>query len=168
MALKDPGSFEWKILYGVAGAIDVTQWLIDLIPGWGEASNEVLDPIIGVGFGIYFQVRGISMIQDMRRMASLMGTYFAEAISASVAPAWIIDVWYIHKTAKQAALIQAEIETEENSQEDGPLNRNGLRRPVGIQKPLNRGTTRAPNGGIQSNSRTFGQTKGAEETSFSS
>src|ERR1035437_5619947 len=152
MALKDPGSFEWKVLYGVSGTIDVIQWAIDFT-GVGEVVNEFADPILGVCLALYFQLRGISIIKDMRRLASLVGGYFAEALTASIAPAWIIDVWYIHKTVKEEwTAEQASLAETEGDQEDQPLNRmvNGqsMRRPPVIQKPLNQGGKRLPNGGV--------------------
>ena len=152
MALKDPGSFEWKILYGVTGIIDVVQWIIDFT-GVGEVVNEFADPIIGICLALYFQLRGISIIKDLRRLASLVGGYFAEALTASVAPAWAIDVWYIHRTVKEEwAREQASLSETEGGQEDQPLNRtiNGqsVRRPALVQKPLNQGGKRLPNGGV--------------------
>jgi hypothetical protein len=151
MALKDPGSFEWKVLYATAGTIDIIQWIIDFT-GVGEAVNEFADPVIGICLALYFQLRGVSIIKDIRRLASLVGGYFAEALTASVAPAWIIDVWYIHKTVKEEwAIQQASLEAEEY-QEGQPLNRmvNGqtMRQPPVIQKPLNQGGKRLPNGGV--------------------
>ena len=153
MALKDPGSFEWKVLFGVTGTIDVIQWGIDFIPAVGEVINEVADPILGICLALYFQLRGISIIKDLRRLASLVGGYFAEGLTASVAPAWIIDAWYIHKTVKEEwAMQQAAISEAEEDQENQPLNRmvNGqsMRQPPVIQKPLNQGNVRLPSGGV--------------------
>lgn len=146
MSLNNPKDFKWKVLYVVSGMIDITQWVVDFLVGPGEVGNEIADPFIGLGLGLYFQISGISMIKKISRLASLVGGYAAEALSASVAPAWIIDVWYIHKTVKeewamqQASLIEA--------QEDQPLNQGGMRRPSIIQKPLNQGGKRMPNGGV--------------------
>jgi hypothetical protein len=152
MALKDPGSFEWKILYGVTGTTDVVQWAIDFIPGVGEAANEIIDPAFGICLALYFQLRGVSIIKDMRRLASLVGGYFAEAFTASVAPAWIIDVWYIHRTVKEEwAEEQASLAEIEGDQENQPLNRmvsGQVMRLPPVQKPLNFKEKRLPNGGI--------------------
>jgi hypothetical protein len=153
MALKDPGSFEWKILYGVSGITDVVQWAIDFIPGVGEVINEFADPVLGICLALYFQLRGISIIKDMRRLASLVGGYFAEAFTASVAPAWVIDVWYIHRTVKEEwAAEQASLIEEQEDQENQPLNRmvggQSMRQLPVIQKPLNQGGKRLPNGGV--------------------
>jgi hypothetical protein len=153
MALKDPGSFEWKVLFGISGTLDAVQWLIDFIPGYGEAANEVIDPIVGICLALYFQLRGVSMVKRISRLLSLVGGYFAEVLTASVAPAWVIDVWYIHKTVKEEwAAEQAYLAETEEDQENQPLNRmvNGqsMRQPPVIQKPLNQGGKRLPNGGV--------------------
>ena len=153
MALKDPGSFEWKAVFVITGTIDFVQWLIDFIPAYGEIANEIIDIIIGIIFALYLQLRGVSMIKRIGRLLSLVGGYVAEALSASVAPAWIIDAWYIHGTVKEEwAMQQAAIAEEQEDQNDQPLNRmvNGqaMRKPPVIQKPLNQGGTRLPNGGV--------------------
>jgi hypothetical protein len=153
MALKDPGSFEWKILFGISGTLDVVQWAIDFIPAVGEVANEVIDPVVGICLGLYFQIRGVSMVKRISRLLSLVGGYFAEAFTASVAPAWIIDVWYIHKTVKEEwAAEQASLAEIEEDQENQPLNRmvggQVMRQPPVIQQPLNQGGVRLPNGGF--------------------
>ena len=157
MALKDPGSFEWKILYGVWGTIDLIQILLDAglteFVGAPEAINEIADPFLGMGLGLWFQLRGVSMIQKPSRLLSLIGGDLAEQFSASVAPAWIIDVWYIHKTVKEEwAAEQAAIAESQEDQENQPLNRmvggQVMRQPPVIQKPLNHGGKRLPNGGV--------------------
>jgi len=151
MALKDPGDFEWKMVFILTGLTDLAQWGIDLIPGYGEAINEIGDPCIGIILGLYFQLRGVSMIQRPGRLISLIASDLAEQLSVDVAPAWIIDAWYIHKTvADEWSLQQASMA---ESQEDGqPLNRmvNGqaTRKPTVIKKPLNQGGKRLPSGGI--------------------
>ena len=152
MALKNPASFEWKILYAVTGTIDLVQWIIDFT-GVGEVVNEFADPVVGIFLALYFQLRGISMVKRISRLLSLVGGYAAEALSASVAPAWIIDVWYIHKTGKEEwAMQQASLAETEGDQENQPLNRmvNGqvMRQPPIIQKPLNQEGVRLPNGGV--------------------
>jgi hypothetical protein len=152
MALKDPGSFEWKMVFILTGLTDLAQWGIDLIPAYGEAINEISDPCIGIIFGLYLQLRGVSMVKRISRLISLVASDLAEQLSFDVAPAWIIDAWYIHSTVKQEwAEQQALLEAEED-EEDQPLNRmvNGqtTRRPPVIQKPLNQGGVRLPNGGV--------------------
>jgi len=150
MALKDPKDFKWKILYVAAGMIDIAQWVVDLIVGPGEVGNEVADPFIGLGFGLFFQLEGVSMVKRISRLLSLVGGYAAEALSASVAPAWIVDVWYIHRTVKEEwAAEQASL--AENEDEEGPVNRmveGRMMRQPPVIKPLNQGNARLPNGGV--------------------
>jgi hypothetical protein len=153
MALKDPGSFEWKMVFIMTGLTDLAQWGIDFIPVYGEVVNEVSDPCLGVILGLYFQLRGISMVKRPSRLISLIGSDLAEQLSADVAPAWIIDAWYIHKTvADEWAMEQASLAETEEDQENQPLNRmvNGqsMRQPPVIQKPLNQSGVRPPNGGV--------------------
>ena len=150
MALKDPKSFEWKVLYAVSGGLDAAQWIIDAFVGPGEVINEVLDPIIGICIGIFFQLSGVSMTQRISRLLSLVGGCFAEMFSVSVAPAWIIDIWYIHSSVKQEwAMQQASI--AEADDDEVPANRmiegKMMRKPPVI-KPSNQGKVRLPNGGI--------------------
>lgn len=124
------GKTGWLLTYVVAGTIDVIQWLIDLT-GIGIAFNEVADPFIGILFIIYFQLRGVSMITRIGRLASLLGATALEEISLSVPPAWILDVWYIHRSVRQE---EAEEKAQKqqillNGQRDEPLNFNGIRQP---------------------------------------
>ncbi len=125
------GKAEWILLYIAAGAVDAIQWLIDLT-GIGIGFNEVADPFIGAFLGIYFQMRGVSMITRMSRLASLLGATALEEFSVSIAPAWIADVWYIHKSVRQE---DAELAAEEQAQAQfknhriRPLNEDGVRAP---------------------------------------
>jgi hypothetical protein len=151
MSLKDPGSFEWKILYGVTGSIDVIQWILDFT-GVGDVASEIADPCIGIALASYLQIRGIPTFNHLKRALSLIGGDLAEQFSVQVLPAWIFDVWYIHRTVKEEwAMQQASLIEEQEDQENQPLNRmvNGqsMRRPPVI-KPLNQGNVRLPNGGF--------------------
>jgi len=151
MSLKNPKSFEWKILYAVSGVVDAIQLFIDLVGteflAAPEIINEIADPIIGVIIALYFQLRGVSMVKRISRLGSLIGGYFAEAVTASVAPAWIVDVWYIHSTVRQeweekqaAAQPEDEEDLPANRMVDGkamrvpprnkPANENGIRNPA--------------------------------------
>ena len=93
MALKNPKSFEWKILYAVTGTIDLIQMFSDFLFteffAAPEIINEIIDPIIGTCLGVYFQLRGVSMVKRISRLLSLVAGDFAEQLSVSVAPAWI-------------------------------------------------------------------------------
>jgi hypothetical protein len=159
MSLKNPKSLEWKILYVFWGTVDLIQILLDAglteFVGAPEAINEIADPFLGAGMGIYFQLRGISMVQKPSRLLSIIGGDIVEQLSASVAPAWIVDVWYIHRTVKEEwAAEQASL--AENEEEEGPVNRmvegKMTRKPPVIQKPSNQmrdgKMVRLPNGGV--------------------
>jgi hypothetical protein len=146
------GKWEWGALYAVAGTIDVVQWAADFVLGVGEGVNEIADPIIGIALGGYFQLRGVSMIKRPERLLSLVGGYLAEALSVSIAPAWIIDVWLIHKSVRQEEAQLKAMQEEGQEQEimgqdnvQRPLYQNGIRRPsLENRQPLNKSGIRSP------------------------
>ncbi|MDE2040893.1 MAG: hypothetical protein KGI59_00700, partial [Patescibacteria group bacterium] len=88
---------EWVAVYCIAGIIDIVQWF--LIPLVG--ADTIADPFIGILFALYFQLRGVSMTRRISRLVSLVGTTALEEFSFSIAPAWIVDVWYIHRSVRQ-------------------------------------------------------------------
>ncbi|TAK93608.1 hypothetical protein EPO05_07025 [Patescibacteria group bacterium] len=95
------------------------------------------------------------MIKNWTRLASLVGATVLEEVSISIAPAWIIDVWYIHRTVKQEdAKLAARREQE-------AMLENNIRQPLyedGVRAPRKRSTVqekitiadgiRAPGGGL--------------------
>ena len=87
------------------GALDLGQIALDFVPVYGEVVNDYLDPAIGVSLFIYFQWRGVSIISQPKRMASLLGSLALDLITFGEAPAWFLDVLYIHRTVKQEELI---------------------------------------------------------------
>ena len=110
------GKVEWLLLYIGAGLIDIFQWFFVVI-------NPVADPIIGVFIAGYFQMlRGVSMITRPSRLASLVGVTAIEEISGGLAPAWIIDIWYIHRSVRQE---EAEMQA---AQEQALMLQNNTRR----------------------------------------
>ena len=149
------GKGEWVILFIVTGIIDIIQFAIDFT-GVGEAINEVADPIIGIGLAIYFfLLRGVPM--NTKRVVSLIGSTVIENVTFSVAPAWILDVWYIHyDVKKEEVAFQAEQESEAllANSTNQPLNQGGIRAPAmnimgdTQNQPANRGGVRPP-GNIQ-------------------
>ncbi|MCL5782260.1 MAG: hypothetical protein M1459_02790 [Patescibacteria group bacterium] len=94
------GKGEWIMLYSASAGIDAFQFAIDFT-GIGAAINAFADPVIGVLFLIYFQVRGVSMFSRLSRAASLLGVMGLEEITGGIAPAWIVDVWHIHRTVNK-------------------------------------------------------------------
>ena len=119
-------------MFAATGFIDVVQWVLDFFVV-GLAINEIADPIIGALFAIYLQLRGVSPITKPKRLASLIGSYFGEALTDSIAPAWILDTWYIHSDVmKEEAQLQSAKEQTEFMQPSirSPLNQGGVRAPV--------------------------------------
>ena len=106
------GKAGWFSLYAIAGLIDVGQILIDFT-GIGAGINELVDPFIGIGFGIWFQIKGVSMFQRPSRIISLLGVTALEELTFGVAPAWIADIWYIHQTVKNEESARQKAEAEQ-------------------------------------------------------
>ncbi len=127
------GKGEWLGLYVIMGIIDILQFLGDLllteaffIP---EAGSAVADPFIGVALGGYFQWRGVDMIRQPKRILSLIGVAGLEEISGGIAPAWIVDVWYIQRSVRmEDAQLNAQRE-QEIGQMRQHYNKNGRREP---------------------------------------
>ena len=112
------GKSEWKLVFFIAGGIDLIEFLTDLFLTEFLAAPEivwtVVDRIIGVAAVAYFELRGVRILANMKRLFSLVGVQGAEFITGGAAPAWIIDVWYIHKTVKdEEAAEQAAQEQQE-------------------------------------------------------
>jgi hypothetical protein len=96
------------------------------------------------------------MIKHPSRLLSLLGVAGLEAITGGIAPAWVVDVWYINRTVKAE-----EAGTDSNS-EVSALLQNNIRKPLyedGIRKPqsntpniptkININGVRPPNGGLK-------------------
>ena len=89
------------------------------------------------------------MIQRPGRLVAMIAGDLAEQLSINVAPGWVGDVYYIHKTVKEEwAAEQASSSEIGGGQGNQPANRNSIRRPRIAQKPLNQGGKRLPNGGL--------------------
>lgn len=145
------GKAEWIILYIISGFVDIVQIIISFT-GIGIVVSEIGDKIFGVLLFTYFQIRGVSLIKHPTRLLSLLGVAGLETISGGIAPAWIVDIWYIHSTVKHEERAYRDQQknnsqfidltnkplnqngfrnAESNKQEDGstPLNQDGIRRP---------------------------------------
>jgi hypothetical protein len=149
------GKTGWLSLYVIAGVIDIVQFLIDFT-GIGIGVNEIADPFIGAAAAGYFQWRGVSMISHVSRLVSLLGVTALEELTAGVAPAWIVDVWYIHRSVKQEEATEKAAREQEEfmvASMQQPLNEDGMRAP-GIQnnsttpQPAYMDGVRAPGGGL--------------------
>jgi len=131
------GKGEWVALYVATGAIDVVQWLADFT-GIGIVVSAEADPFIGVALAGYLQWRGVSMFSHISRLLSIVGGTIAEEMTGSVAPAWIIDVLYIHRDVrKEEAAMRTEREQEEFLQSN-------IQRPL-YQEDEQGNVSRAPN-----------------------
>ncbi len=150
------GKGEWIFLYIFTAFLDVIQWLLDLT-GIGIGINAAADPFIGLILAGYFQIRGVSLIKHPTRLLSLVGVTLIEEISGGIAPAWVIDVWYIHQTVKREdAESKAQSETDNMFQPNirKPLYKNGVRQPDSERvestgQTLNDKGIRPPNGGLR-------------------
>ena len=138
------------LLYAMMGTIDVIQFAITPT-GIGVVINEIADPIIGALLIGYFQLRGVSMITRIDRLLSLIGVAALEGITGGLAPAWIIDIWYIHRSVKKET---AEMEAQQAQAEflqsniRQPLYKDGVRAPrmqeTSQTQPINMDGVRAP------------------------
>jgi hypothetical protein len=147
--------FEWLALYVITGIIDLAQIAVSLT-GIGIAFSEAAEPVIGIFLIGYFQLRGVSMIKHPSRLISLLGVAGFEVFTGGIAPAWIVDVWIIHKTVRNE---EAGIQTEETTNEllmneiRKPLYKNGIRLPqtnnTALPPVLNVDGIRPPNGGLK-------------------
>jgi hypothetical protein len=117
---------EWTMLYIVTGTLDFVQFfVIEVILVWffgaGVAINEVLDPIVAGGLLVYFPLRGVSLIKEWKRVASILGFEGASAITGGAAQLWVFDVWYIHSDVKREEAEEKALEAnaqQEQMQED--------------------------------------------------
>ena len=147
MNMSKIGKFEWLVLYAITGIIDLIQVVISLT-GIGIAVNEIADPIIGIILLGYFEIRGVSLITKPARLISLLGILGLETFTGGIAPAWIVDIWYIHSSVKRED--QAKEESMVNLFQNNirnPVYQNGTRPPridTPKNKPLNVDGVRPP------------------------
>ena len=118
----------WLALYIITGTIDLIQIIADLtlteFVGAPEIGSEIADPFIGLILLGYFQLKGVSIITKPSRLISLLGVTGLEELTGGLAPAWILDVWYIHKTVRReeaAAAAAREQEEAFQNQDRVPL-----------------------------------------------
>ncbi len=99
MEEQEGNKVNWKMLYGVTAFIDSTQILLGLT-GVGVIINGILDPLVGISLIIYLEYNGVSVITHPGRLISMLGIAGVEELTGGVAPAWIMDIWYIKHTTK--------------------------------------------------------------------
>ncbi len=145
----------WYIMYAFTLFIDLLQ--IFLTPtGIGIVLNEYIEaamPFIMV-FVFQFLIKA-SIITKPARLASIAGALGLGAITGGIAPFWIVDVWYIHRSVKKE---DAEYQSQNSEQERlsnnvrQALYQDGVRQPQRQQPqnetPRNVDGIRAPRGGL--------------------
>jgi len=161
------GKGGWILLYAVTGVIDLAQFLIGFFGAWLSlfavglfiiAVNEAADPFIGGALVVYFQLRGVSLIRHPSRLFSLIGVAGLEEVTGGIAPAWIVDIWYIHSTVKKEEAELAAQQKQEamlQSSANQPLYQDGARMPRAQTTeptgPAYVDGIRAPGGGLTAN-----------------
>jgi len=157
------GKWEWRALYFIAIIIDIGQILLDILVGPGEVANALIEIGIPLLLGIYFHIRGISM-NNPKALFNLIGNFVGEEITLEIWPGTFLIVLFTHKIVKaeqnpeklssKIVLVAASVNKMaekmegETGGENVPLNVDGIRQPPVIQKPLNQGGMRLPNGGV--------------------
>lgn len=150
------GKVGWITLYAVMGFIDLVQILLGFT-GIGAALNLAVDPYIGVLLVLYLQLRKVSVISKPLRLISIFSISIIEGVTFGIAPAWIIDVWYIRRSVKREDRKSEEFEFLQNLLLDNtkiPLISNGIRLPRSLHlkqtgRSLNVDGVRPPNGGLK-------------------
>lgn len=145
------GKIEWVMLYIISGFVDIIQIIISFT-GIGIVVSEIGDKIFGVLLFIYFQIRGVSLIKHPTRLLSLLGVAGLETVTGGIAPAWIVDIWYIHSTVRHEERIYNDQQNDNfrfTNTENRPLNQNGVRNtesnnPENEEVPLNQNGIRQP------------------------
>ncbi len=139
----------WTIFKIIAGCFDGLQIIIDFVPGYGEAANEVIDIAIGIVLAlIYWLKRAITL----SALIALLMSFFGEEVTAAAAPLWVLDVWYTQRGAppseeEQGIAVGGSYVAKNNAENlaydpEGPLHQNINRQKIRIpgnaaQKPLN-------------------------------
>jgi hypothetical protein len=118
--------WKWWLLYAFTGLIDGIQLLI----GWtgiGTVISEAFElvmPFILIGSLFFMKV---SLFRHPKRLISIIGITGLDAITAGIAPFWVLDVWYIQRDVKKE---DAEILVQQQSVQlssQTPLYKDGKR-----------------------------------------
>jgi len=142
----------WRNFKILAGCLDGIQIIVDFVPGYGEAANEILDVFIGITLAIIYWFKGAI---NLSAFIALLFSFFGEEVTAAAAPLWVLDVWYTQRGAppseqEQGAVIGGSYMNINNTNNaanlgydpEGPLHQNvggqNIRIPDNAnQKPLN-------------------------------
>jgi hypothetical protein len=151
------GKFDWIFLYALAAIVDIIQLIIDFT-GVGIVVSEAIEPIMGVFLIVYLQIRKFSVLQKPSVLLSLLGVAGLEVITGGMAPAWIVDIWWIQKADKKDKAYYTEQQGQEelfsNITRQPLYDSNGVRRPqIQNKNPvpprLNIAGVRPPKGGLK-------------------
>jgi len=151
------GKFDWIFLYSLAIVVDIGQFIIDFT-GVGIVISEAVEPIMGIFLIVYLQARKFSVLQKPSVLLSLLGVAGLEVITGGIAPAWIVDIWWIHKADKKDKSYYAEQQGQEelfsNIIRQPLYDSNGVRRPQiqnknNVPPKLNISGVRPPKGGLK-------------------
>ncbi len=152
-------NLRWFVLYGFAITVDAIQFIITFT-GVGIFVSEIMEVITGPILMGLFTLFKISIITKPKRIASLLGLAFGDAITGGMAPFWVVDVWYIQRDVKKeeaAEQAQQEQEMMLSNAVRQPLYKDGARQPSRPEqgdmanRSRNRGGIRAPNGAVLKN-----------------
>lgn len=151
------GKLDWIFLYALAAIVDIIQIVIDFT-GVGIIVSEAIEPIMGVFLIIYLQVRKFSVLQKPSVLLSLLGVAGLEVITGGIAPAWVVDIWWIQKADKKDKAYNKEQQNQEelfsNIIRQPLYDSNGVRRPQiqnknPVPPKLNIAGVRPPKGGLK-------------------
>jgi hypothetical protein len=124
------GKKERRIMYTIIISIDILQVILTPL----VVANNILDVAVGVGLVSYGVKR---KLLTPKKALVLVGTFAAEQIPfVNDLPFWTYDLRNLYKGTLTVA--------PEPEDEDGPLYRDGVRRPSGLSTPLNQDSIRAP------------------------
>ncbi len=151
------------MLYFFGVIIWIAQIILDLFVGVGEALNELIEMGLALLLYIYFQLRGVNM-NNPAALLRLISNFIGSEMTFEFYPGTLVTIDFTHKVVKaeqnqeklssKIVLAVAKINklAEKAEGETGggeaPLNVNGTRKPPVIQKPMNQGGVRLPNGGV--------------------
>jgi hypothetical protein len=151
-------TWEWIALIIATIILDIVQVLLVFI-AIGVILNRIIDIVVGILLPLYFWLRGVNM-GDWKKIATVFGGFALEEVGLGGddgLPFWtleVIVVWLFviaEKKAADSAILGGAMNVALNSGK-GPANRmvggKMMRQPPVIQKPMNQGGVRLPNGGI--------------------
>jgi len=147
----------WLLMYAFTGAVDLFQIIVSAT-GIGIGASEIVEfsmPFILI-FIFQFIIKA-SILTKPARLASIAGALGLGAITGGIAPFWIVDVWYIHRSVKMEDAMYAEEESKTELLQNNirtPLYGDGIRQPRNStietqSRSRNVDGIRPPNGGLR-------------------